>query len=65
MHEKHLHLSLEKTKGKAIDGKTIRHSEYASSDEEKTAHKAMHIVSTQVAFTGCVLWSGRNGRKIK
>ena len=29
----------------AIDGKTIRHSEYAPADENKTPHKAVHEVS--------------------
>ena len=48
----------------AIDGKTIRR-EYAPTGEDKRAHKAAHVVSAQVAFSGCVFWAGENRRKIK
>ena len=49
----------------AIDGKTIKRSEYAPADEDKTPHKAAHVVSAQVAFTGYMLRAGKNRRKIK
>ena len=49
----------------AIDGKTIRRSEYAPTGEDKRAHKAAHVVSAQVALSGCVLRAGENRRKIK
>ena len=48
----------------AIDGKTIRGSEYAPADEEKTPYKAAHVVSAQVAFTGSMLRIGKDRRKI-
>ena len=47
-----------------IDGKTIRRSEYAPTGEDKRAHKAAHVVSAQVALSGCVLRAGENRRKI-
>ena len=37
--------------GVAIDGKTIRRSEYAPTGEDKRVHKAAHVVSAQVAFS--------------
>ena len=49
----------------AIDGKTIRRSEYTPTGEDKKPHKAAHVVSAQVAFSGCVLRAGENRRKIK
>ena len=38
----------------AIDGKTIKRSEYAAEVEDKKPHKAAHVVSAKVAFTRCV-----------
>ena len=64
MHTRHSERSSRKTKGKAIDGKTIRRSEYAPAGEDKRPHKAVHVVSAQVAFARCVLRAGENGRKI-
>ena len=49
----------------AIDGKTIRRSEYAPTGEDKKPHKAAHVVSAQVALPRCVLRAGENRRKIK
>ena len=45
MHARRSERSSRKTKGKAIDGKTIRRSEYTPADEDKTLHKAVHVVS--------------------
>ena len=41
----------------AIDGKTIKRSEYAPEGEDKKPHKAAHV-SAKVAFTRCVFWTG-------
>ena len=35
----------------AIDGKTIKRSEYAPEGEDKKPHKVAHVVSAKVAFT--------------
>ena len=45
MHARHSERSSQRTKEKAIDGKTIRRSEYTPAGEDKTPHKAAHVVS--------------------
>ena len=42
----------------AIDGKTIKRSEYAPEGEDKKPHRVAHVVSAKVAFTRCVFWTG-------
>ena len=42
----------------AIDGKTIKRSEYAPEGEDKKPHKAAHVVSAKVSFVRSMFWTG-------
>jgi len=42
----------------AIDGKTIKRSEYAPEGKDKKPHKAAHVVSAKVSFVRSMFWTG-------
>ena len=42
----------------AIDGKTIKRSEYTPEGKDKKPHKAAHVVSAKVSFVRSMFWTG-------
>ena len=58
MQDKHLEITFPENEVLAIDGKTIKRSEYVPEGKDKKPHKAAHVVSAKVSFVRSMFWTG-------